>query len=128
MQICFQICVHFESLCVHFGQSAVKPGFNITDNLEDVTLTSLRSVLSCNSAGNRYKNDLEQRRKESANTENNQKRKQLSKELSVVKRNKVEMEDFVKELDADADKFVSEAGISDDMVEMKIIGYEGEFL
>ena len=29
------------------------------------------------------------------------------------------MEDFVKELDADADKFVSEAGITDDMVEMK---------
>ena len=29
------------------------------------------------------------------------------------------MEDFVKELDADADKFVLEAGITDDMVEMK---------
>ena len=29
------------------------------------------------------------------------------------------MEDFVKELDADADKFALEAGITDDMVEMK---------
>ena len=29
------------------------------------------------------------------------------------------MEDLVKELDADVDKFISEAGITDDMVEMK---------
>ena len=133
-------------------QSAVKRGFNINkhtlvDNLEDATLTSLRSVygeiihhgsiislpinksllLSCNSAGTRYKNDLEQRREESVNNENNQKQKQLNEELSVVKREKVEMEDRVKELDADADKFVSEAGITDDMMKMKKISYEGEF-
>ena len=54
-------------------------------------------LLSCNSAGNRYKNDLEQRRKESVNNENNQKRKQLSEELSVVKGKKVDMEDNVNE-------------------------------
>ena len=77
------------------------------------------SLLSCNSAGTRYKNDLEQRRKKSVNNENDQKRKQLSEELSVVKRKKVEMEDLMKELDADADKFVSDAGITDEMVEMK---------
>ena len=76
-------------------------------------------LLSCNSAGTRYKNDLEQRRKKSVNNENDQKRKQLSEELSVVKRKKVEMEDLMKELDADADKFVSDAGITDEMVEMK---------
>ena len=29
------------------------------------------------------------------------------------------MEDLMKELDADADKFVSDAGITDEMVEMK---------
>ena len=62
---------------------------------------------------------MEQRRKESVNSENNQKWKQLSEELSVVKRKKVEMGDLVKEVDADADNFVSEAGITDDMVEMK---------
>ena len=39
--------------------------------------------------------------------------------MSVVKRKKVEMGDLVKEVDADADNFVSEAGITDDMVEMK---------
>ena len=73
------------------GQSAVERGFNINkhtllNNLKDATLTSLRSVydeiishgsirsfpidnsllLSCNSAGTRYENDLEQR-KESVN-------------------------------------------------------------
>ena len=52
-------------------------------------------------------------------SEDNQKRKQLSEEMSVVKRKKVEMEDLVKELDADAGKFVSEADIADGMVEMK---------
>ena len=97
------------------GQSAVEHGFNISKhtlvvNLKDVTLTSLRSVydeiihhgssrsilidnlLSCNSAGTRYKNDMEERRKESVNKENNHKRKQFSEELSVVKRKKGEME------------------------------------
>ena len=78
------------------GQSAVEHGFNIkhtlVNNLKDATFTSLRSVydeiishgsirsfpidnsllLSCNSAGTRYENDLEQR-KESVNSENNQK-------------------------------------------------------
>ena len=43
----------------------------------------------------------------------------MSEEVSVVKRKKVETEDLVKELHADADKFVSEAGITDAMVEMK---------
>lgn len=62
---------------------------------------------------------MEQRRKESVNSENNQKRKQLSQEFLVVKRKKFEMEDLVKELDADVDKFVLEAGITDDIVEMK---------
>ena len=78
---------------LNHGQSAVESGFNIIDNLKESTLTLLRSVydeiihhgsirsfpidnsllLSCNSAANRYKNDLEQRRKESVNSENNQK-------------------------------------------------------
>ena len=62
---------------------------------------------------------MEQRRKEFVNSENNQKRKQLSQEFLVVKRKKFEMEDLVKELDADVDKFVLEAGITDDIVEMK---------
>ena len=62
---------------------------------------------------------MEQRRKESVNSENNQKRKQLSQEFLVVKRKKFEMEDLVKELDADVDKFVLEAGITDDIVKMK---------
>lgn len=62
---------------------------------------------------------MEQRRKESVSSENNQKRKQLSQEFLVVKRKKFEMEDLVKELDADVDKFVLEAGITDDIVEMK---------
>ena len=76
------------------GQNAVDYVFNINrhafaDNLKDTNLTSLRSVfdkiihhgsirsfvidnvllLSCNSACIRYKNDLAQRRKESANSE-----------------------------------------------------------
>ena len=84
-------------------------------------------LLSCNSAGIRYKNNLEQRRKESVNSENNQKRKQLSEELSVVKRKKVEMGDLVKELDADPIKLF-EAGITDDMMEMKKLVTKGEFL
>ena len=78
---------------LNHGQSADERGFNIIDNLKNATLTLLRSVydeiihhgsirsfpidnsllLSCNSAANRYKNDLEQRRKESVNSENNQK-------------------------------------------------------
>ena len=62
---------------------------------------------------------MEQRRKESVNSENNQKRKQLSQEFLVVTRKKFEMEDLVKELDADVDKFVLEAGITDDIVKMK---------
>lgn len=62
---------------------------------------------------------MEQRRKEFVNSENNQKRKQLSQEFLVVTRKKFEMEDLVKELDADVDKFVLEAGITDDIVEMK---------
>ena len=88
------------------GQSAAEHGFNINrhtlvDNLKDTNLTSLRLVfdeiihhgsirsfviynfllLSCNSAGTRYKNDLAQRRKESANIENKQKQKQLGEDL-----------------------------------------------
>lgn len=84
-----------------------------------VVLGHSRLIIILKSAGTRYKNDLKQRRKESVNSENNQKRKQLSQEFLVVKRKKVEMEDLVKELDADADKFVLEAGITDDILEMK---------
>ena len=81
-------------LTLNHGQRAAERGFNIIDNLKDATLTSLRSVhdeiihygsirsfpidnsllLSCNSASNRYKNDLVQRREESVNSENNPKR------------------------------------------------------
>ena len=126
------------------GQSAVERGFNIkkqtlVDNLLEVSLSSLRTVydeivhhgsirsfpinnsllLSCQSAGTKYNNDLERKKRESEDNEKSQKRKQLGEELSIIKRKKVEMEDLVKELDADADKFVSKAGSTDDVVEMK---------
>ena len=39
--------------------------------------------------------------------------------MSFVKSKKIGKEELVKELDADADKIVSEAGITDDMVGMK---------
>ena len=75
--------------------------------------------MSCQSAGTKYKNDLERKNRASEDSEKSQKRKQMGKELSIIKRKKVEMEDLVKELDADADKFVSKAGSPDDVVEMK---------
>ena len=93
-----------------------------------VVLGHSRLIIILNSAGTRYKNDLKQRRKESVNSENNQKRKQLSQEFLVVKRKKVEMEDLVKELDADADKFVLEAGITDDILEMKKLVTKANFV
>ena len=127
------------------GQSAVERGFNVNiqtlaDNLQDATLISLRTVydeilhhggsvrsfpidnsllLSCNSAGTRYKNDLEQKKKESGDKDNSLKRKQLGEELSIIKRKKVEMEGLVKELNADADKFISRADTTEDVVELK---------
>ena len=60
-------------------------------------------------AGTKYKNDLK-RKKRFRNSEKNQKGKQLSEKLSIIKMKKVEIEDLVKELDDDADKFVSKAG------------------
>lgn len=38
------------------------------------------------------------------------------------------MEDLVKELDADADKFVLEAGITDDILEMKKLVTKANFV
>ena len=80
------------------GQSVVECGFNINkqilvDNLQDVSLTSLRTVhdeilchgsirsfpinssllLSCQSAGTKYKNDLEQKKRESEDSKKSQK-------------------------------------------------------
>ena len=66
-------------------------------------------LLSCQLAGTKYKNDLK-RKKRFRNSEKNQKGKQLSEKLSIIKMKKVEIEDLVKELDDDADKFVSKAG------------------
>ena len=111
----------------------------LVDNLQEVSLTSLRTVydevlhhgsirsfpinnsllLSCQSTGTKYKNDLERKKRESEDREKSQKRKQLGEELSIIKRKKCEMEDLVNELDADTDKFVSKASSTDDVVEMK---------
>ena len=136
------VCKFVFTLC--HGQSAVERGFNVNkqtlvDNLQEVSLTSLRSVydeilyhggirsfpidnsllLSCQTAGTKYRNELKRTREESKNSEKSNKRKQLGEELAIIKKNKVEMEDLVKELDADADKFVSRAGATDNVVEMK---------
>ena len=105
----------------------------------DVTLTSLRTVydeicqhgsissfpitnsllLSCKSAGTRYKADLERKKKESEDSGNSLKRKQLGEELSIMKKKKVEMEGLVKDLEADADKFIARADAAEDVAEIK---------
>ena len=128
---------------LNHGQRLFERGFNINkqtaDNPQEVSLTSLRTVydeifhhgsirsfpisnsllFSCQSAGTKYKNDLERKKRKYEDNEKSQKRKQLGEELSSIKRKKVEMEDLVKELDADADKFVSKAVSTDNVVEMK---------
>ena len=136
------VCKFVFTLC--HGQSAVERGFNVNkqtlvDNIKDVSLTSLRTVydeilqhesirsfpinnsllLSCQAAGTKYRNDLQRKREESQDSEKSMKRKQLGEELSIIKRKKVEMEDLIKELDADADKFVSNASMTEDVVERK---------
>ena len=43
----------------------------------------------------------------------------MDKELSIIKSKKGAILGLIKRLDADADKFVSKAGITDDVVEMQ---------
>ena len=76
-------------------------------------------LLSCQTAGTKYKNELQRKKEESNKSNNDNKRKQLGEELSIIKKKKVEMEDLAKELDADADKFISKAGDTEIVVEMK---------
>ena len=76
-------------------------------------------LLACNSAGTKYRNDLKQKRKASVDSDKQLKRKQLPEELSIVKKRKVEMESLANELNCDADKFIVNAGRTDDSEETK---------
>ena len=76
-------------------------------------------LLSIQSSGTKHKNDLEQKDKEFEDSADSQKPKQLDKELSIIKSKKGAILGLIKRLDADADKFVSKAGITDDVVEMQ---------
>ena len=136
------VCKFVFTLC--HGQSSVERGFNINkqtlvDNLEEVSLTSLRTVydeilqhgsirsfpitnsllLSCKTASSKYKNELQQKREQSKVSEIGLKRKQLTEDLTVIKKKKIEMENLVEELDTDADKILSLANKTDDFGEMK---------
>ena len=119
-------------------------GFNVNqqtmvENLEELDLTSPRivydeimyysgeikdfpiptSLLSaCQSAHQKYENDLDRKRAESQKVEVTNKRKLLIEELNIVKKRKTDEESLVKQLKDDSTKSIIEAGETSDVAQM----------
>ena len=133
------------------GQSAVERGFNINnetmvDNLKEMSLTSLRSVydeivqhgsirsfpidtsllISCKAAASKYFKDLEVKRNDDKDEAKTLKRKQVSDDLAVAKKNKFDTDKLASEFDNDADMLLSKANESEDLQEMKKLVAEAD--
>ena len=112
------------------------------ENLEELGLTSLRMVydeimyhggqikdfpiptsplIACQSAHQKYKNDLDSKRGESQKVEVTNKRKLLIEELNIVKKRKIDEESLIKQLKDDSDKLIVEAGEKSDVAQMKLL-------
>ena len=136
------VCNFIFSLC--HGQSSAERGFNdnqqtMAENLEELDLTSLRMVydeimyyggeikdfpiptsllIACQSAHQKYENDLDRKRAESQKVEVTNKRKLLIEELNIVKKRKIDEESLVKRLKDDSTKFIIEAGEMSNVAQM----------
>ena len=112
----------------------------MVENLEDLGLTYLRMVydeimyhggeikdfpiptsllIACQSAHQKYKNDLDCKRAESQKVEVTNKRKLLIEELNIVKKRKIDEESLIKQLKDHSDKLIIETGETSDVTQME---------
>ena len=143
------VCNFIFPLC--HGQSSAERGFNdnqqtMAENLEELDLTSLRMVydeimyyggeikdfpiptsllIACQSAHQKYENDLDRKRAESQQLEVTNKRKLLIEELNIVKKRKIDEESLVKQLKDDSTRLIIEAGETSNVAQMQSLVVKG---